>query len=266
MKKKLFKILLIIFVISGFYAFFIEPNFLIVKHYKLQDESLKGLKIVFASDFHIRPNQEKRLKKVVKMINEQNPDVVLSVGDFVNGHKEKSTMPIEKITNELKNVRSKYGFYTVLGNHDWYIYGERVTKSLEDNGIKVLANNNTYFEWNNKKVYIAGVEDFNTRHALVWKALDGVENPTILLSHSPDIFPRVKENVNLTLSGHLHGGQIRIPLFGAIMAPSGYGDSYSKGKVIVENGKKMIVTRGIGNSILNIRFCCLPEIVVIEFE
>ena len=266
MKKKLFKICVFIFFILSFYAFFIEPNLLIVKHYTIQDENLKGLKIVFASDFHFRPNQEKRLQKVVRMINDQNPDVVLSVGDFVNGHKEQSTMPIEKIVNELKNVHSKYGFYTVLGNHDWYIDGEKITNVLENNGIKVLANNNTYFNWNGEKVYIAGVEDINTRHAFVWKAVDGTEKPTILLSHSPDVLPWVKENVNLTLAGHLHGGQIRIPFFGAIMTPSGYGDRYSKGEVIIEDGKKMIVTRGIGNSILNVRFCCIPEIVVIEFE
>ena len=86
-----------------------------------------------------------------------------------------------------------------------------------------------------------------------------------MLTHSPDIFPKVPKEVNLTLSGHVHGGQVRLPLLGAIIVPSKYGDKYSYG-LIEEDNKKMIVTSGIGTSILNVRFNCKPEIVVIEFE
>lgn len=87
----------------------------------------------------------------------------------------------------------------------------------------------------------------------------------ILLCHSPDVFPKVPKEVNLTLAGHVHGGQVRLPILGSLIVPSNYGDKYSQG-LIEENGKKMIVTKGIGNSILNVRFNCIPEIVVIEFE
>jgi len=79
------------------------------------------------------------------------------------------------------------------------------------------------------------------------------------------VFPRVPKEVNLSLSGHVHGGQVRLPLIGALVVPSDYGDMYSQG-LIKEKGKQMIVTKGIGNSILNVRFNCVPEIVVIEFE
>ena len=262
MKKFL---LLFIIILLAIYSFFIEPDMLTVKHYKINDNVLKGIKIVFASDFHIKPHQEKRLKQVVDLINNENPNIVLSVGDFVSGHSENMTMPIDKIVSELKNVKSKYGFYTTLGNHDWWIDGNGITNALTSNGIKVLANSNTKVNINGKDIYIAGVEDKTTRTPEIYSALKNTKNPVILLTHSPDVFPKVPSDINLTLSGHVHGGQVRLPLLGALIVPSDYGDKYSLG-LIEEKGKKMIVTKGIGNSILNVRFNCVPEIVVVEFE
>lgn len=115
------------------------------------------------------------------------------------------------------------------------------------------------------KIYIAGVEDKATRTPKIYNALENTKNPVILLTHSPDVFQKVPSGVNLTLSGHVHGGQARLPILGTLIVPSDYGDKYSLG-LIEEKGKKMIVTKGIGNSILNVRFNCVPEIVVIEFE
>jgi len=266
MIKAIIQVFIIIFTLTiAYYSVFIEPNSLTITRYKLKDKQIKKLKIVFVGDYHIKPNQEKRLKKVVQQINNQKPDIVLSTGDFVSGHKSKSTMPIEDIVEGLKNIKSKYGFFTVLGNHDWHVNGEKISKILEENGIKVLANNNTAIIINGQKLYIAGVEDLQTRTPKIPEAISNAKSPVILLSHSPDIFPQVPGEVNLTLAGHVHGGQVRLPFIGATIIPSKYGNKYAQG-LIKENNKKMIVTRGIGNSILNIRFNCIPEIVVIEFE
>ena len=258
-------ILIFILILLFIYGFLIEPNMLTVKHYTINDDTLKGVKVVFVGDFHIKPYQKKRLNKVVEMINEQQPDIVLSIGDFVSGHEAKMTMPISDIVEQLKNIKSKYGFYTVLGNHDWWIDGEGITNTLTSNGIKVLANSSTKVNINGKDIYIAGVEDKTTRTPEVYYALRKTESPVILLTHSPDVFPKVPKEVNLTLAGHVHGGQVRLPILGSLIVPSNYGDKYSQG-LIEEDGKKMIVTKGIGNSILNVRFNCVPEIVVIEFE
>ena len=236
-----------------------------MKHYEIEDEQLKGLKVVFASDFHFRPKQEKKLEKVVNLINTQNPDVVLSVGDFINSHKDELTMPPEKIADGMSKIKTKYGFYTTLGNHDTYYNKEKVKTALEKKGIKVLDNENVKINVNGENIYIAGVADMATDRPMIWTALPDTESPVIFLTHSPDLFPRLKENINLTLAGHLHGGQFRILFFGAIYTPSGYGDRYSKGNIITENGNKMIVTRGIGTSLIHFRFCCFPEIVVIDF-
>ena len=264
MNKK-FKILIFIGIILLIYGLLIEPNIITIKHYEIEDAKLKGLKIVFASDFHFRPKQEKKLQKVVNLINGQNPDIFLSVGDFINGQRDKSTMPADKIAEGLGKIQSKYGFYTTLGNHDTYHNKEKVKKSLEKNGIKVLDNENVKINANGKTVYIAGVADMSTDRPMIRTALKDAETPLIFLTHSPDLFPRLTNDINLTLAGHLHGGQVRIPLFGAIYTPSGYGDRYSKGKIIIENGKKMIVTRGVGTSLVHFRFCCPPEIIVINF-
>ncbi len=264
MKNLNFIIIIILFILLSCYGLFIEPNKLKVNHYTIQDNQLKGIKIVFASDFHIKPHQQKRLKKVIELINAENPDLVLSVGDFVSGHNEKMTMSIEDISKELGKIKSKYGFYTTLGNHDGWYGVDRVTKSLQANGIKILNNESVSIQVTDKTVYIAGVEDLMTGKPNIYKALDGTKSPTILLTHSPDMFVKVPEDVNLTLAGHTHGGQVRIPLFGPIFTASRYGSKYTKG-LIEEKGKKLITTTGIGTSILPVRFNCLPEIIVIEF-
>lgn len=263
--ENIFILCIISVVFLGVWAFYIEPNMLAVTNYKIKDKNLKGIKIVLAGDFHVAPNQEKRLQKTVQKINDQKPDLILLVGDFVSGHERKMTLSAEAIAKNLANLEAEYGVYSVLGNHDWWIDGEEVTQELKKVGINVLADSNMTVKINDKVVYIAGVEDLSTRNSDIHSALKGTKDPTILLSHSPDIFPEVPAGVNLTVAGHLHGGQIRFPFIGFLFIPSKYGERYIYG-LFEENDKKMIVTKGVGNSILPFRFNCKPEIVVIEFE
>ncbi len=266
MKQKL-SIILSIFIILGlsYYCLFIEPENIKITNYTIQDDKLSGLKVVFASDFHIRPQQEKQLEKVVNLINSQDADIVLSAGDFVNGHTKKSTMPISDIAKGLGKVKTKHGFFATLGNHDGWYGSEIVAKELRSNGIKVLENENEIVKINGKEIYIAGVEDMMTGEPNVYLAIEKAESPIILLTHTPDLFPKIPEEISLTLAGHTHGGQIRLPLIGPLFTASKYHDRYAKG-LIEEDGRKMIVTTGVGTSILPIRFNCPPEIVVIKFE
>lgn len=260
-------IILIIFIILCttflIWSIFIEPYKLEIKRYTIKDDQLKGLKIVFASDFHFKKNQTKQAENIIKIINNENADLVLLGGDFINGHKEKSSLPIKEIAHHFSKITSPT--YTVLGNHDYGAGNTKITKEFEQYKINVLSNNNKKVTVKNKTIYIAGVQDLQTGYPDINKALENTEKPTILLTHSPDIFPEILQDINLTLAGHVHGGQIRIPLLGAIIIPSKYGNKYSQG-LIVENKQKMIVTKGIGTSILPLRFNCKPEIVVIKFE
>lgn len=170
----------------------------------------------------------------------------------------------KEIAKELSKIKTKYGFYTTLGNHDGWYDKWVIQEILTDKGIQVLNNKNIKLNIYGKDIYIAGVEDKMTAIPDIYEALKETKQPTILLTHTPDVFPKVPKEVNLTLAGHTHGGQIRLPLLGALVVPSDYGNKYSAG-LIVEKGKKLLVTRGIGVSILPVRFNCPPEIVVIEF-
>lgn len=248
------KISLILIFIFFIWSFFIEPKLIIVKKYKLKKFDKK---IVFISDLHISKFNKNRLKRIVKLINKQNPDFVLSGGDYIHGHSGETTLEIEKIAKELSKINAPV--LSVLGNHDGWFDKYRVKKALENNGIKVLLNSSTELEG----ISIAGIEDLQTGIPDVKTALENTSSPRILLTHTPDIYDDIKENVNLILAGHLHGGQVRLPLFGAILLPSKFGKRFEYG-LYNYNGNKMIVTKGLGTSILTLRFNCIPEIVVIE--
>lgn len=260
-----FIIILFIIPVICIDGFLIEPNLLSVKKYIIKDKVLKGLKLVFVSDFHITKHQEKRLKKIIELINEQNADIVLSTGDYIAKHSLKASLDSGKIAENISKIKSNYGFYTTLGNHDWKKGEESITSAFQKYGIKILKNENIPVKFGERIVYIAGIEDYQSGRPSIQTALSNTENPVILLTHNPDMFTEVPDSVNLTLAGHTHGGQINLPIFGALIIPSKYRNRFASG-YIEENGKKMIVTKGIGTSIIPVRINCKPEIVVIEFE
>lgn len=251
------KYFLLLIALLIIWSFFIEPNLLIIKNYTLKN--LGDRKIVFVSDFHIAKNEKARLQRIVNTINEIEPDLVLSGGDFIKGHDGKFTMPIEEQVKEFKKIKAP--IFTVLGNHDGWYDKDGVREVLQKNGITVLENSNVKFEG----LSIAGVEDVQTGFPDAELALIGTEHPRILLSHNPDIYYDVHEDVDLILAGHLHGGQIYLPFIGALSVPSKYGNKFVRG-MIQENKNKMLVTNGLGTSILPIRFGAIPEIIVINGE
>ena len=241
-----------------FWAVLIEPNILTVKHLAIKCDELKGKRIVFATDLHIKPYERIRLKKLVKKINTQNPDIVLMGGDYVNGHRKGRSMLIQDIARELGKINAPT--VGIIGNHDGWQGKEEVVQALENNNITVLVNENIKLE----NLYIAGLDDIQTGHANIEKALQNTKSPRIVLTHSPDTFPDLPEDITLVLAGHLHGGQIVFPFIKPLIVPSIYGNRYAYG-LIEENHKKMFVSRGLGTSILAMRFNCPPQIVVIDF-
>ena len=246
---------------------FIEPELITVHHYKIKNPELQNVKIVFAADFHVYKNQHKRLAKIVKKINAQNPDIVLLGGDYVRTDSPEKSMDIETIAKYLGQIKPKYLTAAVLGNHD-YAYGtQKVKKALNKNNIKVLMNEHIKVKTPKSVVYISGVEDLWWGQPNIPQALKNTKNPIILLSHNPDLFPEIPNRVDLTLCGHTHGGQVVLPIWGVLgtkIVPSKYGNKYIRG-FIEEGNKKMIITNGLGTSILPVRFNSFPEIVVIDF-
>lgn len=248
-------LLLWFFVILFLWGFFIEPQLLVVKRYKA--DFLDGKKIVFISDWHIGKFDKYRLRRIIKKINSLSPDLVLSGGDFVKGHSGKCSLSIEEQAKELSEIKAP--IVTVLGNHDIIFDKYTVKKELENCGIAVLDNSCIKID----DLSIAGVGNKKVLPAEIETALENTDYKKILISHTPDIYFDVKEDVDLILAGHVHGGQVRIPFFGALICPSRYGTRFSCGD-FRETGNRMIVTKGLGTSILNVRFCDIPEIVIIE--
>ena len=254
------------------WGIFAEPNILVIRNI---DISLKkwhsehnSLKIVFLGDLHTKPIDLDRLKRVVSKVNDQKPDIVLSIGDYVNGNSYKETLYPRVIAKELGKIKSKYGFYTVLGNHDYDYNPLRIRKELEKNGIKVLENDTLPLDIEGKRLWLIGIQDFSVCHTHLdynTEQVSDEENPVILLSHTPDVFPEVDERIELTLAGHTHGGQVVIPFYGPIYVPSKYGKKYSKG-YFEEKNKKMFVTGGIGTSVFPVRFNNFPEIIILNIK
>ena len=255
------QVLVLISAILLFYGFLIEPNLIFVKKITLKSNDIKNLKIVFISDFHFSKFAYARLKRIIGIINKQNADIIISGGDYITAHNAGISMNMKYAASEISKMKSKYGIYSVLGNHDYYKDEKYVKSNLKKYGIKILENNNYELIHEGKPLFIAGISDMQTTFYNLGKALNKTYPPVILVSHSPDIIPSAENRVNLILSGHTHGGQVRIPFYGAVIVPSKYGKTYESGFI----NNIAYITKGLGTSILHLRFNCPPEITVIEY-
>jgi len=246
-------------------ALIIEPYSLKITAYDLKNPQLSGLKIVFATDFHIAPYgwEKWRLNRVMETINKQNANLVILGGDYVNRHNQKSTMPPSEIAAKLQEIKAPK--VAVLGNHDAYYGKTEVKTALESAAIPVLDNNRTKINLQGKEVYIAGVSDYDTDKPDMAKALENTKSPLIFVTHSPDVFPSLKGEADIAFAGHTHGGQIVLPFWGALVINTDSGRKYTYG-LFEEYGKPLIVSSGLGTSILPLRFNNRPEIVVVTFK
>ena len=274
MKKKIKIILIVIAVLLlciGFipiWAFFIEPNLLIVKKLEIKDSALRGIRIAYLSDLHLCQDGKNYALNMVKKVNEQKPDIILLGGDYivVDIYKNKS-MKEDEIIKILSGLKAKYGIFMIMGNHElrlntWKI----ITQSIKNTNIKLLQNANKKLQIKDKTIYIVGIGDYSDKKHDISKAFNGVDStPVIAFTHSPDIFPNIPDYVNITFAGHTHGGQVYIPFYGPLGKPTHLLGIYIKG-MYAEGSKKMFVSSGIGNSHLKVRLFNLPEIVIADFK
>src|SRR5262245_34203528 len=241
----------------AFWTFFIEPNRLVLHQETIKienwPEGLSGLRIAVMSDIHTGAPfiNENKLRKIVEMTNRQSPDLIVILGDYMSPNNWRSRRVEPEVTAAvLRDLKAPLGVYAVLGNHDWWYNGEKVRRALEQNGIHVLENEVAEVKWRDGSFWIAGLADLWTRtqhvDETIAKAPPGAT--VIAITHNPDIFPRLPPSVPLLLAGHTHGGQVTLPLIGAAVVPSDFGQKYTAGHVY-ENGHHLFVTTGIGTSI-----------------
>jgi uncharacterized protein len=237
-----------------------------------------------------------RVRQIVARTNALGADAVLLLGDFVVGYrlgKYSRSVAHDDWASELAQLKAPLGVHAVMGNHDWWEEREvqdrragpiKAALALKNVRIPVYENDAMRLEkdgqafwlaglgdqwafWPKKENYLAFVQrgkvDYEGVHDLpgtLKKISD--DAPVILMAHEPDIFPDVPKRVSLTLSGHTHGGQIRLGSFAPVV-PSKFGSRYVYGH-IVEDNRNLIVSGGLGCSALPLRFGSPPEIVVVD--
>ena len=225
------------------------------------------LRIMFITDLHVGcPHVGlDKAAEVVARANAERPDLVLLGGDFVTqGVLGGRAVPPEEIAPVLGGLRAPRGVYSVLGNHDWWLDGMRVRRALERAGIRVLENEAVPVE-HGPPMWLAGLADQTTRRADVPATMRRVADdaPVLALAHDPATFAHMTDRPLLTLCGHTHGGQVSFPFFGPYTNASAAPLRWSYGHV-VENGRHLFVSAGIGTSILPVRLNAPPEIVLLE--
>jgi hypothetical protein len=279
----------------GGYAYAWEPTRQDVTRYRLKPPGWpegRQLRLAVLSDLHVGGAHMpvSRVRTIVDQTNRLEPDLVLLLGDFVASHDWRQGDPEPgEWAAELARLQAPNGRFAVLGNHDWWhdaraqreLHGPTVAgAALEAAGIPVMENTAVRLQTRAGPVWLAGLGDqwafprwlqgpaqreYHRGNDDLAGTLATVTDdaPLILMAHEPDIFARVPARVALTLSGHTHGGQIR--LFGwSPVVPSRYGNRYAYGHV-VENGRELIVSAGLGvSSKVPLRLGAPPEIVLIE--
>jgi len=231
----------------------------------------RPLRVAVVSDLHVGSPYHglSRLPSTVALINATGPDLIFIAGDFVTlgvlgGHR----VPPDSIARVLAGLRAPAGVFAVLGNHDRAYNAPWVQAALTSAGIRVLEDTAIEITTPSGPAWIAGVSDYWTGPHDIHRALRAVTDtatPVLLLTHNPDLFPRIPARVTLTIAGHTHGGQVRLPLIGSPVVPSAYGQRYVRGS-ITEGGRHLFVSTGIGTSDVAVRLGVPPTIFLLTLR
>jgi predicted MPP superfamily phosphohydrolase len=265
---------------TAVYAAVIEPERLVVTRYA---PALPGwptgrkLSITVIADLHAGgPDMQlDHIRRIVDRASALQSDIVLLLGDFTASYRFAITkVPDPVWAAELARLKAPLGTWAVLGNHDWWHDLHGVRAALAGVNIPVLENDATLLGPPGQRFWLAGIGDqlaIPLGHGR-YRGVDDLpltlsriktDDPVLLMVHEPDIFPLVPERVALTLAGHTHGGQIRVPFLWQHFVPSKYGARFAYGHV-VEDERHLIVSGGLGTSIIPARLGVPPEILHIE--
>ena len=237
-------------------------------------QSFEGFRIAQVSDLH---NAElgKDNNKLIEKLNECEPDIIVLTGDLIDSNHTNLEVALSFAQQAVKIAPC----YFVTGNHEAWVGSqyEELKTSLENAGVTVLQDEAIELNYGNECIQLIGLNDpdFSERDSFLSESIletklsqVNISNGfTILLSHRPEYFNVYQnKNIDLVLSGHAHGGQFRLPFLGGVIAPNqGFFPKYDAG-IYTESGTTMIVSRGIGNTIIPVRINNRPEIIIIELN
>lgn len=260
----------------GGYSWQIEPNEVTVEQLEIPiaglPDAFDGFRIVQLSDLHYGPyTGEREISAAVRQANDLQPDLTLLTGDFVTSptlDKGTATRRIlehaSKCARLLAGLHATRGVLACLGNHDVSVDADAIAETLNSAGIPVLSNSSRRVERDGARLWVAGVDDALYGHPDMEKALAGIpaKGTVILLAHEPDYADvAARSPIALQLSGHSHGGQIRLPFIGAPYLPP-LARKYPFGHYRVGN-MDLYTNRGIGTIVLPLRFNAPPEVTLI---
>jgi predicted MPP superfamily phosphohydrolase len=277
----------------GTYSVVVEPNFLLdVTRYRVTPADWPAgliLRIAIITDLHAcEPWMPvSRIRKIVQATNALAPDLVALLGDFAAGtHLVEGPVLPEQWAEALSGLKAPLGVHAVLGNHDWW-HGplvsdpgddaESARRALKQMGARIYENDALRLTKDGQPFWLLGLGDQMATYlgkGTGWRGHDDLdatlrlvsdEAPAILLAHEPFIFHRVPKRIALTLCGHTHGGQINLPFFGPVVAELRYKSIHVYGHH-VDDGRHLVVSGGLGESILPVRFMRPPEIVEVTVE
>jgi len=265
------------------YAFGVEPHFRLERvAYRIALPGWRGppMTIAALADLHACEPwmPASRIRAIVAHTNALKPDMVVLLGDFVGSlHRfGESDVPPAEWGAALAALRAPLGVHAVLGNHDyWERQGPApVRAALRTAGARLYENQAAELKHEGQRFWLAGTGSLwaqplgrgrfaGTNNLPATLRQVSSDAPLILMAHEPDQFATAPDRVALTLSGHTHGGQVRLPGMGAPFVPSQYGQRYVYGHVI-EEGRQLIISGGLGCSGLPVRLGVPPEITLIE--
>jgi predicted MPP superfamily phosphohydrolase len=235
-------------------------------------ERLNGFTIALLSDFHFDPYFSLHpLHAAVAMVNGLRPDLIALTGDFVSvplfGGDAKGALAAEPCAKVIHQMTAPYGLWAVMGNHDFNTDQPHVIHALQAEGIRVLENQSAAIERDGARFWLAGVNDVLSRTADLSETLRRVPNgeAVVLMAHEPDFADEAsKFPIDLQLSGHSHGGQVRIPLLPPLYLPT-MAKKYVLG--IYQVGPLPLYTNaGLGTVGVPVRLNCPPEITLITLK
>ena len=260
------------------YAGVIEPMSVVVTRYAVKPPRWprgRRLTVTVIADLHAGgPDMTlPHVKHVVDVAQNLRSDLIVLLGDFKAWYGHFKTEPVDDAlwAAELARLEAPFGTWAILGNHDWWHDLDGVRGALANVCIPLMQNDAVLLGADGQKFWLAGLGD-QLAHRIGPGRFRGVDDlpgtlakiqtddPVLLLVHEPDIFPAVPDRVALTLAGHTHGGQIRLPFVWPYFVPSKFGARYAYGHVI-ENDRHLIVSGGLGTSMIPARLGVPPEIL-----